>query len=78
MAGMALVLGLVFTQVFHGQVADLRVKAEQLHATNTGIANENVRLLTARAQVASKTQITALAKTKLQLFEPDQGQVRRM
>lgn len=78
MAGVALVLGLALTQVFHGQVVDMRAKAGQLQARNTAIANENVRLLAARAQVASKTQVAALAKTKLKLFEPDQGQVRRM
>ncbi|MCL2790565.1 MAG: hypothetical protein FWD79_07960 [Desulfobulbus sp.] len=78
MAGVALVLGLALTQVFRGQVVDMQAKTEQLRARNTAIANENVRLLAARAQVASKTQVAALARTKLQLFEPDQGQVRRM
>jgi len=78
MAGVALMLALALTQVFHGQAMDLQASAEQLRARNTAIANENVRLLAARAQVASKTQVAALARTKLQLFEPDQGQVRRM
>jgi len=78
MAGVAVVLGLALTQVFHGQVVDMQAAAEQLRARNTAIANENVRLLAARAQVASKTQIASLAKTRLKLFEPDQGQVRRM
>jgi len=78
MAGVALVLGLALTQVFHAQVTDLQARAEQLRTRNTAVANENVRLLAARAQVASKTQVAALAKTKLRLFEPDQGQVRRM
>jgi len=78
MAGVALVLGLTLTQVFHGQMVDIQAKAGQLQARNTAIASENVRLLAARAQVASKTQVAALAKTKLKLFEPDQGQVRRM
>jgi len=78
MAGVALVMGLTLTQVFHGQMVNIRAEAEQLQARNSAIANENVRLLATRAQVASKTQVTALAKTKFKLFEPDQGQVRRM
>jgi len=78
MAGVALALGLTLTQVFHGQMVDIRAEAELLQARNSAIASENVRLLAARAQVASKTQVTALAQTKLKLFEPDQGQVRRM
>ena len=78
MAGVALVMGLALTQIFHGQMVDMQARAEQLQSRNTTIANENVRLLAARAQVASKTQVAALAKTKLKLFEPDHGQVRRM
>lgn len=74
----ALVIGLVMTQFFHGHIERMQVKAEQLRSSNAAIAYENVRLLASRAQVASKTQVTALAKTKLKLFEPDQGQVRRM
>lgn len=78
MVAAALVLGLGLTQFFHGRMADMQAGAEQLRARNTAIATENIRLLAARAQVASKTQVAALAKNKLQLFEPDQGQVRRM
>jgi hypothetical protein len=74
----ALVAGLALTQLFYGQVVVMCAKAEQLRAKNTSTANENVRLLAARAQVTSKTQVAALAATKLNLFEPDKGQVRRM
>jgi hypothetical protein len=78
MAGVALVFAVVLTQIFHGQVVEMQDGIEQLQAKNTAIAGENVRLLAARAQVASKTQVAALAGTKLHLFEPDRGQVRRM
>jgi len=78
MAASALVIGLALTQFFHGQTVAMQAGADQLRARNTAIANENVRLLAARAQVASKTQVAILARTKLKLFEPDQGQVRRM
>lgn len=74
----AMVMGLLLTQCIHGQIVDMQVKAEQLRAKNTSVANENVRLLAARAQLTSKTQVAALAGTKLNLFEPDKGQVRRM
>ncbi|ADW16864.1 hypothetical protein Despr_0688 [Desulfobulbus propionicus DSM 2032] len=73
-----LVAGLVITQFFYGQMMDMRVQAEQLRSVNTKIYNENVRLLAFRAQLASKKQIVALAGTKLNLFEPEKGQVRRM
>jgi len=78
MLAVALVIAVALTQFFHGKMTDMQARAEQLRARNSAIANENVRLLAARAQVASKTQVAALAKTKLKLFEPDQGQVRRM
>lgn len=73
-----LIIGLGVTQFVHGRMVALQAKADEIQASNTSIANENIRLLAARAQVASKTQVAALAKTKLKLFEPDQGQVRRM
>ena len=74
----ALVTSLALTQFFHGQLSSMQAQAEKLQARNNMIANENIRLLASRAQVASKTHIAALARTKLKLFEPDQGQVRRM
>jgi hypothetical protein len=77
-AAVALVLGLALSLIFQGRIADLQAGAEQMRSRNAAIANENVKLLAARAQVASKTQVAALAKSKLKLFEPDQGQVRRM
>lgn len=76
--GVALVLAVGVTQIIHGRMGELHGKAEQLRARNTVVANENVRLLATRAQLSSKAQVVALAKTKLHLFEPDQRQVRRM
>lgn len=74
----ALVAGLAITQFFYGQMMDMRARAEQLRGQNASIYNENVRLLAFRAQLASKTHVVAIAGTKLNLFEPDKGQVRRM
>jgi len=74
----ALVVGLAITQFFYGQMMDMRAQAEQLRGLNASIYNENVRLLAFRAQLASKTHVVAIAGSKLNLFEPDKGQVRRM
>ena len=72
------VVGVGLTQIIQGRMSELQGRAEQLRARNTAVADENVRLLAARAQLSSKAQVVALAKTKLLLFEPDQRQVRRM
>ena len=74
----AFAIGLVLTHVIHSRVTDLRVKADQLHASYTAFAEENKRLLATEAQLASKTQVVTFAKRKLKLYEPDQSQVRRM
>ena len=78
MATVGLVLGLVVTQFFHGQMVDMRSRAEKVRILNTSISNENIRLLSVRAQLASKNHIISLAGKKLNLFEPGQGQVHRM
>jgi uncharacterized protein HemX len=78
LSALVVVLGLALTQFLHGQITDMRVKAEKLQEKNTVTADEHVRLLAARAQLTSKTKVAVLAGTKLHLFEPDKGQVRRM
>lgn len=75
----ALGIGLGVTQFFHGKVAELQVKVGELQASNIAIVAENNRLLATSDQVISKQQVVAaLAKKKVKLYEPDQGQVRRM
>jgi mRNA-degrading endonuclease toxin of MazEF toxin-antitoxin module len=74
----AVVVGLGLTRFFHGRTVELRAKVDQLQISNTVIADENKSLVAAGAQLASKTQVAALAKRKLNLFEPDQRQVRRL
>lgn len=74
----ALVAGLVVTQLFYGRMMEMRAKAEKLQGTNTQIYTQNVSLLAQRAQLSSKDRVMAVAGAKLQLFEPDQRQVRRM
>jgi len=74
----ALAIGWGLTHFFHLRIVELRAKVDQLQTNNTAMADENNRLVATGAQVASKTQVVTLAKRKLKLFEPDQGQVRRM
>ena len=74
----ALVIGLGLTQFFHVRIVALQAKVDQLQTSYTVIADKNNRLVDADAQVASKAQVVALAKRKLQLFEPDQRQVCRL
>ena len=78
MVVVALVIGMGMTQFFYFKIVDLRAKVDQLQTSNTAIANENNRIEAANAQVASKTQIVAIAQRKLKLFKPDHGQVRRL
>jgi cell division protein FtsL len=78
MLAVAMVIGLISSHILHGQISTLSVQAEQLRADNKSTADENVRLLAARAQLTSRTHVAALAGTKLNLYEPDKGQVRRM
>lgn len=74
----ALVIGLGLTQFFHVRIVDLQAKVDQLQISYTVIADKNNRLVATDAQVASKTQVVALAKRKLKLLEPAQGQVCRL
>jgi len=81
MAGMvagALLIGLAITQFFHGQVVSTRATVIQLQSKNAVIGNENMRLLASRAQLASKAKIVSHAGAKLNLFEPEKGQVHRL
>jgi hypothetical protein len=78
LVAIALVAGLVITHFFHGKLVDMRARAEQLRVVNTAIGNENVRLLATRAQLSSKTYIVSRVGTKLNLFEPEKGQLHRM
>jgi hypothetical protein len=77
-AGVALAVGLAITQLLYGQVKEATERSQLLQARNSTVANENIRLLATRAQLASKAHILAVAERKLNLFEPDKGQVRRM
>lgn len=74
----ALVVGLLITQYFYGQMMDMRAQSEQLRGLHAQMYNQNVELRAHRAQLSSKDHVVAVASVKLNLFEPDQRQVRRM
>lgn len=74
----ALVTGLLVTQYFYGQMMAMRAQAEQLRGLNAQMYNQSVQLRAHRAQLSSKNHVVAVASAKLNLFEPDQRQVRRM
>ena len=74
----AFAIGLGLTQLLHGRIVALRAQADRLQLGNTVIVAEHQRLLAMEAEVASETQVVALAKRKLYLFAPDKRQVRHM
>ena len=78
MVAVALITGLSITQFFHGHIVKTKANVMQLQSKNAVVGNENMRLLATRAQLASKTKIVAHAGAKLNLFEPEKGQVHRM
>lgn len=77
-AAAALIISLGLMQYLHCRIGELRAGIDRLQARNSIISQENTRLEAIGAQVASRTQVVALAKRKLKLFEPDHGQVHRM
>jgi len=74
----ALVVGLLVTQYFYGQMMEMRAEIEQLRGVHTQMYDRHVELRTQRAQLSSKNHIVAVASVKLNLYEPQQRQVRRM
>lgn len=77
-AGMGLVAILAAGQFIAGRIVAAEAIIEHLQSVNGTLANENVRLLAARAQLSSKAHVAALVERKLRLFEPLKGQVHRM
>ena len=74
----ALVVGLLVTQYFYGQMMEMRAQAEQLNTLNAQMYNHHMELRLQRARLSSKDHVVAVASVKLNLYEPDQRQVRRM
>lgn len=74
----ALVLGLLITQVVHHRSLAVKADIERLQSKQASLGDEQVRLFATRAQLMSKSHVLAIAGTKFDLFEPDATQVRRM
>jgi hypothetical protein len=67
------------THALHCRVVTLQSRIDALKTSNAGIVDENQRLMATDAQLGSKTMVIALlAKRKLRLLEPVQGQVQRV
>jgi len=73
-----LIISLGLMQFFHARIVALQVRIDRLQTCNAAIAAENKRIEAVGDQVGSRSQVVALAKRKLNLFEPDHGQVHRM
>lgn len=78
LVAVALVLGLLVTQIVHHRSAAAKAEIERLQTMHASLGDEQVRLLATRAQLMSKSHVLAIAGTKFDLFEPDATQVRRM
>jgi hypothetical protein len=72
-AGLALMAGLAITQLFHGRINDTMERTQQLQARNNTVANENIRLLATRAQLASKNPYPGPGRAKIESVRARQG-----
>ncbi|HEB50792.1 MAG TPA: hypothetical protein ENI89_09300 [Desulfobulbus sp.] len=66
-----------------GQFMQWRISAvsehvNQLEKIRSGLGASHVRLLAARAKLASRQRVTAVAAVKFGLMEPKKGQVHRL
>ena len=74
----ALSVGLGLSQYIHARIQTLQSKADLLRASKSVMVEKNNSLVLLEAQISAKAQVITLAKRKLKLLEPDQGQVRRL
>lgn len=74
----AVLLGLLVTQLVHYQAGKASLRIEQLQAEGQRAGNLNVQLLAERARLTSKAHLLAVTGKRLGLRIPDKGQVHRM
>ncbi len=60
----------------HGRIESAAGRIEQLQAVRSRVGNENIRLLAARAQLASEKNVVKEAAQRFQLMVPVKGQIR--
>lgn len=70
--------GLLSSFSLHARTTAVQSANAQIQQQNAALYDENIRLLSARAQLSSKERISKIAGTRLQLFEPTADQVQRM
>ncbi len=59
----------------HGRIESAAGRIEQLQSVNFRAGNENIRLLAARAQLASRENVVKQAAERFQLMVPGKGQI---
>lgn len=74
----SLLVVFAFSQVMHWHISATAEKLEQLKSVQKQTATRNIELLAMRAQLASQEFVEKSAMEKLQLFAPQQHQVRRL
>lgn len=63
-------------QFMHGRIENAADRIEQLQSVRFQAGNENISLLAARAQLASRKNVVKQAAQRFQLMVPGKGQVR--
>ena len=71
-------IGLTATGAMQARTAELEARLEEARRTYVALDNEHILLLTTRAQLGSRERIGKIAGARLQLFEPEAGQVQHM
>lgn len=71
-------IGLAATGTMQSRAAALEAQTETARRAYVALDNEHIRLLSTRAQLGSRERIGKIAGARLQLFEPETGQVQRM
>ncbi len=62
-------------QFMHGRIESAAGRVEQLQAVRSRAINENIRLLAARAQLASRKNVVKQAMQRFHLVIPGKGQI---
>lgn len=71
-------IGLAANGAMQSRAAAIEAQAEAARRAYVALDNEHILLLSTRAQLASRERIGKIAGTRLQLFEPEAGQVQHM
>ena len=67
-----------FSQVMHWHIVSSANQFEKLQSVRSESVSRNIELLATRAQLASQKFVEERAKEKMQLFVPQQNQIRRL